>query len=74
MLQSQRVRHDWVTEKQQQQKKKVVSILTKVSEEIAVVIHEENEVLSSAQKDETLEKISAIMGGEVKNDSGGNPF
>ena len=49
-------------------------ILTKVSEEIAVVVHEENEVPSSVQKDETLEKISAIMGGEVKNDSGGNPF
>ena len=49
-------------------------ILTKVSEEITVVVHEENEVPSSVQKDETLEKISAIMGGEVKNDSGGNPF
>ena len=50
------------------------SILNKVAGEIKVVIHEAGEMPSSTQKDETLSKISDIMGGEVKNDGGGNPF
>ena len=50
----------------------------KVLEEAAagnkVLIHEVDEVPNLAQKDETLSRISDIMGGEVQNDGGGNPF
>ncbi len=39
-----------------------------------VVIHEEDEFPNGTKKDELLTKISGIMGGEVKDDGGGNPF
>ena len=41
---------------------------------LKVEIHEAGEHPESAAKDETLDKISAIMGGEVKNDGGYSPF
>lgn len=41
---------------------------------VKIIIHEENEVPSNVKKDETLERLSDIMGGEVRNDGGGNPF
>lgn len=41
---------------------------------VKITIHDENDTPNDAQKDETLNKISAIMGGEVENDGGGNPF
>lgn len=50
------------------------TILNEVAGEIKVVVHEAGETADSTQKDETLSKISDIMGGEVKNDGGCNPF
>lgn len=41
---------------------------------VKITIHDENETPSNATKDETLSKLSAIMGGEVENDGGGSPF
>ena len=41
---------------------------------VKITIHEADETPNAGEKDETLSKISAIMGGEVKNDRGGNPF
>lgn len=49
-------------------------ILIDASGGVKITIHEAGEALSGAVKDETLSKISAIMGGEVTNDGGGNPF
>ena len=41
---------------------------------VKITIHDENDTPSNAEKDETVSKLSAIMGGEVLNDGGGNPF
>lgn len=41
---------------------------------VKINIHEYGEKPSNAEKDEILSKISDIMGGEVQNDGGGNPF
>ena len=39
-----------------------------------ITIHEFGETPSQVPKDDVLDKISDIMGGEVRNDGGGNPF
>ncbi|MBR3248846.1 DNA polymerase III subunit gamma/tau [Candidatus Saccharibacteria bacterium] len=49
-------------------------ILLNVAENIQIEIHEAGEHPELAAKDETLSKISDIMGGEVKNDGGYDPF
>ncbi|MDO5452090.1 MAG: DNA polymerase III subunit gamma/tau [Candidatus Saccharibacteria bacterium] len=50
-------------------------ILLSVAKGMKIEIHEAGEHPDSASKDETLLKISDIMGGEVKHDHGGNdPF
>ena len=49
-------------------------ILVDAANGIKVVIHDAEESQNNQMKDETLAKISAIMGGEVQNDGGGNPF
>ena len=49
-------------------------LLTEAAGEIKIEIHEAGEKPSNAEKDEVLSKISDIMGGEVQNDGGGNPF
>ena len=49
-------------------------ILVDVAGGVKITIHEADETPSDAPKDETLSKISAIMGGEVQNDGGRNPF
>ncbi len=49
-------------------------ILLNVAEGTQIEIHEAGEHPESATKDETLSKISDIMGGEVKNDGGNDPF
>ena len=49
-------------------------ILVDAAGGIRIEIHEFGETPSNAQKDEVLSKISDIMGGEVQNDRGGNPF
>lgn len=41
---------------------------------VKIVIHDENETPNNTVKDELADKISGIMGGEVKDDAGGNPF
>ena len=41
---------------------------------VKITICEVGDTPDGATKDETLAKISAIMGGEVLNDGGGNPF
>ena len=41
---------------------------------IKIEIRDIDEKPSSHTKDEMLAKISDIMGGEVRNDGGGNPF
>ena len=49
-------------------------ILVEAANGMMVIIHDCDEKPTSKKKDETLDKISAIMGGEVQNDGGGNPF
>ena len=49
-------------------------ILVDAANGVKITIHEADELPSGAEKDETLQRISAIMGGEVKNDGGRNPF
>ena len=65
------------------QKKIVKSILSKdnnqkilisAAGETEILVHEVDEKPNEIQKDETLSKISDIMGGEVQNDGGGSPF
>ena len=41
---------------------------------VKITIHDENDTPSNFKKDETLAKLSDIMGGEVRNDRGGSPF
>jgi DNA polymerase-3 subunit gamma/tau len=41
---------------------------------VKITIHDIDETPKTAVKDTVLSKISDIMGGEVKNDGGGNPF
>lgn len=41
---------------------------------VKITIHEASETPNGMKNDETLDRISAIMGGEVMNDGGGNPF
>ena len=43
-------------------------------DDVKITIHDENDTPNDEEKDEMLGKISAIMGGEVVNDGGGNPF
>ncbi len=49
-------------------------LLAEAAGGIKIEIHEAGEKPSNAKKDEMLSKISDIMGGEVQNDGGGNPF
>lgn len=49
-------------------------LLAEAAGGIKIEIHEAGEKPSNAEKDEILSKISDIMGGEVQNDGGGNPF
>ena len=49
-------------------------LLNAVGDSVKITIHDENDTPSHAKKDEMLSKISDIMGGEVQNDGGGNPF
>ena len=49
-------------------------ILVEASGGVKITIHEVGDIPNGAQKDELLDKFSDIMGGEVKNDAGGNPF
>jgi len=48
-------------------------ILISAAGGMKVVIHDLGEN-PNTNKDELISKISDIMGGEVQNDSGGNPF
>lgn len=45
-----------------------------VGSDVKITICEENETPGEVQTDGTLAQISAIMGGEVISDAGGNPF
>ena len=49
-------------------------ILVDAADGVKITIHDENDTPSNGKKDEMLTKISDIMGGEVQNDGGGNPF
>ena len=49
-------------------------LLAEAAGGIKIEIHEAGEKPSNTEKDEVLSKISDIMGGEVQNDGGGNPF
>ena len=49
-------------------------LLTEATGGIKIEIHEAGEKPNNTKKDEILSKISDIMGGEVQNDGGGNPF
>ena len=49
-------------------------ILVDAAGGIRIEIHEFGEKPTNAKSDEILSKISDIMGGEVQNDRGGNPF
>lgn len=50
------------------------NILIEAGGGVKVIIHEADEVPRNAKKDETMSKISDIMGGEVVDDGGNNPF
>lgn len=50
------------------------TILISAAEKMKIVIHEIDEVMSEPKNDKTLSQISDIMGGEVINDGGKNPF
>jgi hypothetical protein len=41
---------------------------------VKITIHDIEDFPGEAKNDAVLAKISDIMGGEVKNDAGGNPF
>ena len=49
-------------------------ILLEAAGNVEITIHDENETPNGAEKDDVLDKISAIMGGKVENESGGDPF
>lgn len=49
-------------------------ILVEAADGMMVIIHDADEKPANQKTDETLDKISAIMGGKVQNDGGGNPF
>ncbi len=49
-------------------------ILIDTAGSVKITIHEADETPVEKKKDETLNKISDIMGGEVINDGGGSPF
>ena len=49
-------------------------ILVEAAGGVKITIHDAGEQVSGAPSDETISKISDIMGGEVKDDGGGNPF
>lgn len=49
-------------------------ILVDAASGTKITIHEAGETPNNIPKDATLSKISAIMGGEVINDGGNNPF
>ena len=49
-------------------------LLKAAGENVKITIHDENDKPSNAKKDAVAERISDIMGGEVQNDGGGNPF
>lgn len=42
--------------------------------QVKITIHDVGDTPNNVKKDEVLSKISDIMGGEVQNDGGGNPF
>lgn len=50
------------------------NILIEAGGGVKIIIHEANEVPKNVKKDETMSKISDIMGGEVIDDGGNNPF
>ncbi len=49
-------------------------ILSEAARGVKIEIHDIDEKPATHTKDEMLTKISDIMGGEVRNDGGGNPF
>ena len=49
-------------------------LLDAAGENVKITIHDENDKPSNVKKDAVLDQISDIMGGEVQNDRGGNPF
>ena len=49
-------------------------ILVEAAGGVKITIHDAGEQVSGAPSDETISRISDIMGGEVKDDGGGNPF
>ena len=49
-------------------------LLKAAGNDIKITIHDENDKPSNVKKDAVAERISDIMGGEVQNDRGGNPF
>ena len=49
-------------------------ILVEAGDGVKITIHEVGETPNGAKKDEVVDRISAIMGGEVMNDGGGSPF
>ena len=49
-------------------------LLDAAGENVKITIHDENDKPSNMKKDAVLDQISDIMGGEVQNDRGGNPF
>ncbi|MBR0465251.1 DNA polymerase III subunit gamma/tau [Candidatus Saccharibacteria bacterium] len=49
-------------------------LLKAAGNDVKITIHDENDKPSNVKKDAVAERISDIMGGEVQNDRGGNPF
>ena len=49
-------------------------ILSNAANGVKITIHDVDEYPDNTKNDEVLAKFSDIMGGEVRNDEGGNPF
>ena len=51
-----------------------LEVLKSLTGSLKITIHQHIEKPKNAKKDQVLDKISDIMGGEVKNDGGETPF
>ena len=49
-------------------------LLKAAGNDVKITIHDVDEYPDNTKNDEVLAKFSDIMGGEVRNDEGGNPF
>ena len=49
-------------------------ILHEAAGSVKITIHDTDDAPEDGKSDTVIDKLSAIMGGKVQNDGGGNPF